>query len=78
MAGTLQIRDVPEELHAVIAERARERGQTISQYLLRRLAEIEGKPEIGEVLDRHWARSRSRQRAAPGVAAEIVAEDRQR
>jgi hypothetical protein len=78
MASTLQIRNVPDELHAAIAERARARGLTISQYLLRRLSEIEGKPEIGQVLDAHWARSRRRKRADPGVAATLIDEDRQR
>lgn len=78
MAETLQIRNVPAELHAVIAERARALGLTISQYLLRRIAQIEGKPEIAEVLDAHWARSAGRKRAEPGVAAGLVAEDRTR
>lgn len=78
MAETLQIRNVPEELHAAIAERARAQGLTISQYLLRRIAQIEGKPEIGQVLDSHWSRVAGRKRARPGAAAAIVAEDRQR
>lgn len=78
MAETLQIRNVPEELHATIAERARSQGLTISQYLLRRIAQIEGKPEIGDVLDAHWARSRGRKHAKPGAAASALAEDRER
>lgn len=78
MATTLQIRNVPADLHAAIAEHARAQGLTISQYLLRRIAQIEGKPEIGRVLDDHWARSGGRKRAAPGAAAALVAEDRQR
>ncbi len=78
MAETLQIRNVPPELHSVIAERARAQGMTISQYLLRRLAQIEGKPEVSEVLDAHWRRSAGRKRSRPGVAAPLVAEDRQR
>jgi antitoxin FitA len=78
VATTLQIRNVPDELHAAIAERARARGLTISQYLLRRIAEIEGKPEVGSVLDAHWARSRRRKRAASGVASAVLVEDRHR
>lgn len=78
VAETLQIRNVPAELHAVIAQRARAQGLTISQYLLRRIAQIEGKREIGEVLDAHWARSAQHRRARPGAAAELAAEDRQR
>lgn len=78
MAETLQIRNVPEELHEVIAERARRQGLTISQYLLRRIAQIEGKPEIGDVLDAHWARAQGRKRARAGTAAALLGEDRQR
>jgi hypothetical protein len=78
MATTLQIRNVPAELHAAIAEHARAQGLTISQYLLRRIAQIEGKPEVGKVLNAHWARSEGRKRAATGAAAAAVAEDRQR
>jgi len=78
MAETLQIRNVPAELHAAIAERARSQGLTISQYLLRRIAQIEGKPEIAQVLDAHWARAAGRRRARPGTGAAMVAEDRQR
>lgn len=77
MATTLQIRNVPPDLHAAIAEHARAQGLTISQYLLRRIAQIEGKAEIGRALDAHWARFRSRKRAQPGVAAALVSEDRQ-
>jgi hypothetical protein len=78
MAETLQIRNVPAELHAIIAERARAQGLTISQYLLRRIAQIEGKREIGDVLDGHWARSAQHRRARPGTATGLVAQDRQR
>jgi hypothetical protein len=74
----LQIRNVPADLHAAIAEHARAQGLTISQYLLRRIAQIEGKPEIGRALDAHWTHSERRKRAAPGAAAAVVSEDRQR
>lgn len=78
MAETLQIRNVPEELHGVIAERARAQGLTISQYLLRRISQIEGKPEVADALERHWERTKHRRRAKPGTAAAFVAEDRKR
>lgn len=78
MATTLQIRNVPADLHAAIVEHARAQGLTISQYLLRRIAQIEGKPEVSHALDAHWERSKHRKRAAPGAAAAVVAEDRER
>ena len=78
MPETLQIRNVPKELHAVIADRARAQGLTISQYLLRRISQIEGKPEVADALEQHWARSKSRRRAKAGTAATMLAEDRKR
>ena len=75
MADTLQIRNVPPELHRVIAERAHAQGLTISRYLLRRIAQIESKPEISEVLDAHWARTRACRHARPGAAAALLAVD---
>lgn len=78
MAETLQIRNVPESLHAAIAERARAQGLTISQYLLRRIAQIEGKPEIADVLEDHWVRARRHTQAKAGTAAALLSEDRRR
>lgn len=78
MADTLQIRNVPPELHAVISERARLQGLTISQYLLRRIAQIEGRPEISETLAKHRKRSAGHTRARPGTGTRLLAEDRDR
>lgn len=78
MADTLQIRNVPAELHSAIAARASAAGLTISQYLLRRLIQIEGKPEIADVLAKHWEKTAANKHAAPGTAAAILAEDRDR
>lgn len=76
MAETLQIRNVPPELHALIASHAKAEGLTISQYLLRRIAEIEGKPPIRDVLERHWERNRGRKRPAPNVVVDVIREHR--
>lgn len=78
MNETLQIHNVPEELYTSIVEHAHAQGITISQYLLRRIAQIEGKPEIGEILDTHWQRTNDRMRARAGAATELLAEDRKR
>ncbi|WP_084960801.1 hypothetical protein [Thermoactinospora rubra] len=78
MAETFQIRNVPPELHAAVAKRAREEGLTISEYLLRRIAQIEGKPPIGEVLRAAQERMRGKKRPRPGLAAELIREDRDR
>jgi antitoxin FitA len=54
------VRDLPEEVHAVLQRRAELRGQSLQQYLageLRRLAE---RPSLDEVLDRVEARQGGR------------------
>lgn len=46
------VRDIPEDVHAILQRRAEQRGQSLQQYLageLRRLAE---RPSMEEVLDR--------------------------
>lgn len=46
------VRDLPEDVHAMLQRRAARRGQSLQQYLsteLRRLAE---KPSLDEMLDR--------------------------
>ncbi|EID54898.1 hypothetical protein SacxiDRAFT_2678 [Saccharomonospora xinjiangensis XJ-54] len=78
MGDTLQIRNVPPELHAAVARHAREHGMTISQYLLRRISQLEGKPVIRDTLDDHWRRTSAYERIAPGTAAELLSEDRDR
>lgn len=52
MSKTLQIRDVPDELHAAISARAKAAGMTISQYLLRIVAREASRPTNAEVLER--------------------------
>ncbi|HEX6467483.1 MAG TPA: hypothetical protein VF069_00185 [Streptosporangiaceae bacterium] len=52
MVTTLQIRDVPEELHDVIAARAKAAGMSISQFLLRIVEREASRPTNAEVLER--------------------------
>lgn len=62
------IRDMPEDVHARLQARARERGQSLQQYLaneLRRLAEA---PTLDEVLARIETRSGGRVGFAKAVS----------
>lgn len=62
------IRDMPEDVHARLQARARERGQSLQQYLaneLRRLAEA---PTLDEVLARIKTRSGGRVGFAKAVS----------
>ena len=48
----VQVRDVPDEVHEALVRRADEAGQSLQQFLSRRLAEIAATPTIEEILER--------------------------
>lgn len=49
---SLQIKDVPSEVHRVLRRRAAEAGQSLQEYMLARLVEQARQPTLGEVLAR--------------------------
>ena len=57
MAKTLQIRDVPDDVHAVLRSRAAAAGLSLSDYALEALREVAERPEISDVLRRAGERS---------------------
>ena len=48
----IQIRNVPEELHRELKVRAAQNGMTLSDYLLRELSTLAGRPTMKEWLAR--------------------------
>lgn len=52
MAKSLQIRDVPDDLHATIRARAAHAGQSVSDYLLALLSELVSRPSMTEIVRR--------------------------
>ena len=56
----VQIRDVPDDVHAALVRRAERAGQSLQQYLAARLAEIASAPILAEVLDRIEVRPKGR------------------
>ena len=54
---SVQIKDVPEETHAVLRRRAAAAHQSLQEYLRTRLIEEAGRPTLDEVLDRAGGRS---------------------
>ncbi len=50
MARTLQVRDVPDDVHAALRARAALAGLSLSQYLLRTLTEVAERPTAAETL----------------------------
>lgn len=73
---TFLVRDVPEQVHAALKQRAERRGRSLQQYLsgeLRRLAE---RPSMDEVLER--IESRNGGRVGIVQAVEDLADERRR
>jgi antitoxin FitA len=56
MAKTIQIRDVPDEVHAELRSRAAAIGLSLSDYLLREATRIASRPPLADVLE--WADGR--------------------
>jgi antitoxin FitA len=49
---SIQIKDVPPAVHAVLRRRAAASGMSLQEYLLDRLTEEASAPTLDEVLDR--------------------------
>jgi antitoxin FitA len=54
---SVQIKDVPEETHAVLRQRAAAAHQSLQEYLRAWLIREAGEPTLDEVLDRAGGRS---------------------
>jgi antitoxin FitA len=54
---SVQIKDVPEDTHAVLRQRAAAAHQSLQEYLLARLIEEASRPTLDEVLDRAGRRA---------------------
>ena len=46
------VRDVPDDVHLVLTERAAEAGQSLQQFLTRELVHLARTPTLADVLDR--------------------------
>jgi plasmid stability protein len=54
---SVQIKDVPEDTHAVLRARAAAAGQSLQEYLRARLIAEAATPTLDEVLDRAGGRA---------------------
>jgi len=54
---SIQIKEVPKEVHAVLRRRAAAEGRSLQEYLLGHLIEEANSPTLEEVLDRAGGRS---------------------
>ncbi|MCB0931775.1 MAG: hypothetical protein KDB71_07745 [Mycobacterium sp.] len=73
---SVQIKDVPEETHAVLRQRAARAHQSLQEYLRSRLIEEAAMPTLDEVLER--AGSRSAGSVSFAAAVDAVRGDRDR
>jgi antitoxin FitA len=67
MAKNLQIRNVPDKVHATVHARAAAAGLSVSEYLLRQITEITETPTVEEIFER------ARQRSGGARGEDIVA-----
>jgi len=70
---SIQVKDVPEDVHATLRRRAASAGQSLQEYLLSRLTDEARRPTLDEVLERVEHRSGGRvglKAAARAVRAE--------
>jgi antitoxin FitA len=73
---SIQIKDVPEETHAVLRRRAAAAHQSLQEYLRSRLIDEASSPTVDEVLERAGGRAGG---SIPfSAAADAVREDRAR
>jgi hypothetical protein len=71
---SIQVKDVPAEVHATLRRRAAAAGMSLQEFLLARLEEEANTPTLDEVLDRAGGRAGGR---VPLVSAvEAVRADR--
>ena len=73
MTKMLQVRNVPDDVHARLKERARAAGMTMSEYVLRELKDLADKPSLDEI----WRRAEARDSAVSlADAAQLIRDER--
>jgi antitoxin FitA len=73
---SVQIKDVPEDTHAVLRRRAAAAHQSLQEYLRARLIEEASEPTLDEVLDRAGGRAGGSVPLTSAVAAVRADRDR--
>lgn len=53
----LQVRDVPDDVHAELRRRAAAAGMSLSEFALQELARLARRPTLADLLDRAAARA---------------------
>jgi antitoxin FitA len=74
--ATIQVKNVPDEVHRVLKHRAVEEGQSLQEYLLAKLTEDTSKPTMKEWIRRIESRPDSGARVSFDEVVQIIREDR--
>jgi plasmid stability protein len=72
---SIQIKDVPEDVHATLRRRAAAAGQSLQEYLLTQLIKEARTPTLEELLDRAGGRAGGRAGFRAAVKAVRVERD---
>lgn len=75
MAKTIQIRNVPDDVHLALRTAAAAAGKSLSDYLLEHVEEVAARPTNAEIFRRASERGGG---IPPGLAAEAVRSGRDR
>ncbi len=73
---SVQVRDVPEDVHAALVRRAELAGQSLQRYLAAQLSQLVSTPTVEEVLARIEQRTGGRMTGEEAVAAVEAERDR--
>jgi plasmid stability protein len=60
LVPSIQVKDVPEDVHATLRRRAAAAGQSLQEYLLAQLIKEANTPTLEELLDRAGGRAGGR------------------
>lgn len=66
---SIQVKDVPDAVHATLRRRAAAAGQSLQEYLLARLVDDASTPTVDEVLERAGGRAGGRAELSAAVRA---------
>lgn len=66
---SIQVKDVPDEVHATLRRRAAAAGQSLQEYLLAQLVDTAERSTLEEVLDRAGGRAGGQAGFAAAVRA---------
>ncbi|HSL57902.1 MAG TPA: hypothetical protein VK866_08685 [Acidimicrobiales bacterium] len=65
----VQVRDVPDDVHAALVRRAELAGQSLQQFLAAQLATIAATPTLDDILERIEQRPKGQLSAADAIEA---------